>query len=363
MELNTQKKQVRNVGLDLYRIIAALNIFLFHSAIHINCTYSVFTPFVRMGAIFMTAFFLLSGFTLYSTWQTKALYDFKVIKKFYIKRVINILPLYYSVALLYILFLGQESLYQNIIIAPIELFAIQSYFDSLFNITHNNGTWFVSCIIICYLIYPYIQEIVKQMSTKTKIITVVMISGILLWSPIVVDCFNLNSIYSNPLFRMLEFIIGVLIASMIPHIAKCRLARIIFSRCAVILEFSFLICCVTVAFKLNFHIGDYMYYSWIALPLFVVILVSLSRVNIPQWLKNSKLITYLSRASYAFFLAQFFTWKTSLYIISIIGVETNLFRCLTSFLVCLGYTVLLHEVIEKPISKILTVCFNSYLKQ
>ena len=44
------------VGLDIYRVLAVLFIFLFHSQIHLKCYYGIFNDFIKMGAIYMTAF-------------------------------------------------------------------------------------------------------------------------------------------------------------------------------------------------------------------------------------------------------------------------------------------------------------------
>lgn len=63
----------RIYGLDLFRVISVLAIFLFHSHIHIGCSYGVLNTFINSGAIFMTAFFLLSGYVIY---YTSAKYEF-----------------------------------------------------------------------------------------------------------------------------------------------------------------------------------------------------------------------------------------------------------------------------------------------
>ncbi|MGN0999480.1 MAG: hypothetical protein ACI4PO_08005, partial [Faecousia sp.] len=63
-EANTGQRQ-RLVGLDIFRIASALVVMLFHSWCHIGCTYGVLEPFISMGAVFMTGFFLLSGFSLF----------------------------------------------------------------------------------------------------------------------------------------------------------------------------------------------------------------------------------------------------------------------------------------------------------
>ena len=94
----------RQIGLDIYRIFLVLFVFLFHSNTHIGCDYGFLNEFVSMGAIFMTAFFMLSGYVLYLTYNKKALSQIGNIKNFYVKRAITIFPLYYFVSVLYILF-------------------------------------------------------------------------------------------------------------------------------------------------------------------------------------------------------------------------------------------------------------------
>lgn len=57
-------KKERLIGLDVLRILSALVIFAFHSISHIGANYGQLNGFFSMGAIFMTAFFMLSGLSL-----------------------------------------------------------------------------------------------------------------------------------------------------------------------------------------------------------------------------------------------------------------------------------------------------------
>ena len=156
--------------------------------IHLGCKYGILTSFINMGAIFMTAFFVLSGYVIYYTYQKKDLGKLVNIKLFYKKRYITILPIYYLVGTLYIIFFwgGTESLQENVILMPIEILGLQSVFTSIFSVSHNGGTWFVSCILLCYLIYPFAQEIIKQISLKSKIKMLLLSVLVLLWSPFIV---------------------------------------------------------------------------------------------------------------------------------------------------------------------------------
>ena len=56
--------QNRIVGLDFFRVILAVLVFVFHSNMHFGCDYGIFNHFARMGAIAMTGFFMLSGYAL-----------------------------------------------------------------------------------------------------------------------------------------------------------------------------------------------------------------------------------------------------------------------------------------------------------
>ncbi len=78
----------RMVGLDIFRVFSVLIVFLFHSWMHIDCQYGFIQDFITMGAVFMTGFFMLSGVCLYFSYEEIDLSDIKLIKKFYIKRLI-----------------------------------------------------------------------------------------------------------------------------------------------------------------------------------------------------------------------------------------------------------------------------------
>lgn len=59
--INATGSRNRNHSLDVFRLISVFVIFLFHSEMHLSCNYYIFENFIKMGAIFMTAFFMLSG--------------------------------------------------------------------------------------------------------------------------------------------------------------------------------------------------------------------------------------------------------------------------------------------------------------
>lgn len=170
MSDNLLASKQRLIGLDLFRITAATIIFCFHSIIHFECSYGVLHSFLRMGAVMMTGFFMLSGFSLYYIYSGRNLMMLKSMKRFLKRRLIGILPAYFATGLLYTVTQGKESLLQNLVLLPVEVMGLQSVFSSLFSVSHIGGTWFVSCIILCYVCFPFILSLLKQMNERAKII-------------------------------------------------------------------------------------------------------------------------------------------------------------------------------------------------
>ena len=96
------KNKERLFVIDILRVVSVLVIFLFHSNIHLGCQYGVFTDFIYMGAVFMTAFFILSGFLLfYVNYDKNGFKAIEDILLFYKKRIVSIMPLYWFIVIIY----------------------------------------------------------------------------------------------------------------------------------------------------------------------------------------------------------------------------------------------------------------------
>lgn len=94
----------RLYGLDILRIAAALFVCAFHTNIHLGANYGFLTDFVRMGAVFMTLFFILSGYSLYISNSGESFSSGEGLKKYFKKRFISIVPMYYVVAIIYAIY-------------------------------------------------------------------------------------------------------------------------------------------------------------------------------------------------------------------------------------------------------------------
>ena len=349
----------RIVGLDLMRISMALLIFMFHSRTHVlHCSYGFLNSFVRMGAIAMTGFFLLSGYVINLTYGRKNMTSPEEIKCFYLKRLISIIPLYFVWAFILvvanIVINGKTAAIEEIVLFPVEFLGIQSVYSSLFDFSHNSGSWFISCFLICYFLFPLLQNITKKMTDRNRMVLIFVLSAILLWSPFVQHYFNLQKIYSNPFFRALEFSIGVLVSQLNESNSPSKLILFLRKPLICIVTLVGLIVGVTVARKNNLP-ADYMLFNWIALPCFVSLMVSLGSYNFKK-LQDSKVIKYLSDLSFCIFLGQIlYVWYVVQYALQYIGCEENLMKILVSFMLVFCIANVLHYFVEVPSSK--------YLKQ
>lgn len=341
----------RNVGLDLFRVSLALLIFLFHSNMHFDCHYGIFDHFVRLGAIAMTGFFMLSGYALNLS-NKNVLTDISEYKKFLLKRLISIVPLYYFVAIIHVLFFSSDSWQSELLLFPIEALGLQSFFSSLFTVSHNGGTWFISCLLPCYLLFPFLQWLFRNLSGKEKMVLGGAILSILFISPIVQHHFLLASLYDNPFFRILEFSIGVLIAVLHDEDHEWMTLSIFQSKMFLILIMVLLMTGVGCG-DIIFPDRDYMLMNWVVLPCLIVMFLIFRNVSFRS-LDSSRLLQYLSKLSYAFFLAQFYVWTiSSIVVFKILNKDANSIRIIVSFVCCLVVSTFLHEVIEKPIKNYL----------
>jgi len=344
----------RLVGLDVFRLFSVLMVFLFHSRIHRGIDYRVFNTYIEAGAAFMTAFFIISGFSIFYIYKNKDLSDINNIKRFYLNRLLSILPLYLFMTIIYFFVQGSDKLIDNLVVLPIEIAVIQSTFSSLFSVFHNGGTWFISCILICYFIYPFIQTLINQTSKRTRIVIVILISLISCYSPYIVKYFGIQDIYSNPFFRALEFIIGSIACSFLVdgNEVKSKHNNLFYIAVSIVI----LIIHIIIVTLLDFD------YNWTALnvvniPCFVLIIYFSSMINI-DCLQNSRLLRYLVSISYAFFLSQFFTWDLLDIVTNKFNITSGKSKLIVAFIICLTLSILMHELIEKPLRRLFLYISN-----
>lgn len=267
-------------------------------------------------------------------------------RKFYLKRFISIYPLYIVVGTVFTLMMiiaGKQTIIDNIILLPIEILGLQSMFSgALFSYAHNGGTWFVSCLFLCYLLFPILLTWVKQLKGRSIIILLVVLLALLIGIPQVATRFDEPGMYTNPIYRMMEFSLGVVLSRLNgtsnkeKEIPWLHIFLLLTSTCTLLIGVSKFTGIRTAVVEICF----------------AVIIFTIARIPF-NCIKQSKAISYLSAISYAFFLGQFFVWNTLKYVMLYTGRLSNSTLILISFILCLGTSIVLHELIEKKASKYL----------
>lgn len=343
----------RLVGLDIFRIICAVVIFMFHSQMFIECNYGILYDFTRMGAIFMTAFFMLSGFALYYSYCNTRLLEHDALIRFYISRFISIMPLYWFITIIYMAISiknGSENLVRILTLLPIELLGIQNAFTTLFNVAHNSMSWFVSCIIGCYLLFPVILTFVNQLNRKALLMLSSLMIMFHLYSPIAAAYLETDIIYSNTFFRIVEFIIGVILCALWQDLRKNKVLIILENPAIPYISYIILIALVTYLSRFEYFGYDHMMYNLVALPIFAFTIICHAQSDI----KNNGVICYLSAISYAFYLTQFFAFSIISFIVYVVlKTNNNIVKIIVSFATCLVLAIILHELVEKPCKKLM----------
>lgn len=268
------------------------------------------------------------------------------------------MPIYLFAALLYDIahiIIGGQSLIKTLLLAPIEAVGLQSFYTSLFSQSHNGGTWFISCILFCYLLFPFLHLLLTQFSKKAKVIILLALVSVLLYSPIICYIFDLSSIYSNPLFRCMEFMIGIILASFKVDYGDSKLLKIIYNHKTVVCVSLVMVFMISIAVKLGIAVGNAMLYNWICLPCFSIIVLGLSGLEFDK-IKESKIVKQLSAISYVFFLAQLFSNDICKFVIKYFSINSNIIKILLGWIVCVVVAMVL-RICELVINKHIRVRF------
>lgn len=213
--MNELNRKRRLFFVDMLRVLCALQIFMYHSSTIYRCSYGhAINALIRyMTAPVMTCFFILSGFSIHYQHMDEEVSSIWI-QEYMKKRLIAIIPSYLLVALIWPI-VNPEQLKDWALLMPVELFGIQTVYQTLFGILHNGGTWFVSCLLLAYVLYPVIKSVISSGKKRTPVLLIAITHFFLMYSNIIIQRFSLSDLYSNPIARSAEFMIGVSFAEIL----------------------------------------------------------------------------------------------------------------------------------------------------
>ena len=337
------------------RFLIAFWVFVFH----IQIRWPIFGNFVlvevaNQGAIGMTFFFILSGFILSYTYNS----ELKA-SSYFRSRVARIYPIYILVAFLTFPWLVlpsftgiQSSFLEVTFLLAVGVFLLQAWFPPTFSRWNNGGSWSISVEAFFYFCFPSLKKIIdKQDKRSLKLIlftSYIMILVISL-SVYVYQGEGMSLAYSMPIFRLFEFVIGML-AHKLFYLSDSLFFK---GRSLIFFSIIFLVDLVFVGAKLPLYVT----HDWIAVPFFVVLLINLtkSQTFISRILEG-KILNLLGRASYSFYSLQVFLillsikWKSKLQLHWEV-LEDNQIFALIMLLILVVISILAYKFIEEPLRK------------
>ncbi len=302
----------RLYAIDLLKFCSVVIVFLFHCNMHLGIQFKSLTPFISQGAVVMDLFFMLSGFALYCRYRDMPLSDRAALAIFYRKRFSSIYPLYLVIVLAFLLVMDPASLTQKVLDLPIQLLLLQSWFSGLFSYSHNGGTWFLSCLAFCYVLFPLLKVPLERAGKRRVWMLLALVYLLCAVSPHLVIACELPNIYSSPLLRMLQFFAGMLTAALVFR-QSSHAKKITPLLWAGITACSFIALVGVVSWFVGreYCLGHYVPYGFVTFPLFILLLMGavqteLSWSSAPRWCVALKT---LSGFAYPIFMAQFFLWS------------------------------------------------------
>lgn len=215
MENTIQQKRTKIESLDGLKVIFFLAIF----AMHASGAWSFKVSEILPGSA-VTGFFVLSGFGVAYNYLDREIDPFYVLKK--LKQIYPIYLFSLMITTPVVIWKAGDGFLEQAKWLPIDLALLQSWTSNAMN--WNGVAWFLSDIVFCYLLAPFLLKWIKRFKHKFF-----AYSFLILVLPVANQCLSLYlnglgitlSTYTFPVFRLFDFCMGMLLAPLFIGIHDC----------------------------------------------------------------------------------------------------------------------------------------------
>ncbi|SOD70370.1 peptidoglycan/LPS O-acetylase OafA/YrhL [Jatrophihabitans sp. GAS493] len=326
------------------RWYAALIVFLFHMA-QIGVGWVPLRAFT-FGQTGVTFFFLLSGFVLTWTWHSQI-----SARQFYGRRFARIYPSMVTVTLLVVIVVAiRPNHFDSGILGLITgLLLIQAWFPGFYPVyAYNAVTWSLSCEAFFYAVFPLGIARLARLGGRGQSIAaaVALAAGGLATAILVLIGHGGDIAFNNPLVRLPEFILGIVLAFRVRAGWRPRIpiwgATI----------------AVAVAATIARRMGGFPSLDYVMVLPFAALIIAaaVSDLEGRNGILTRPWATYLGRVSFCFYLVHQVIIRI---VVHQLGVDHRwslaggVFPVLGIFLICLAGAVMLHHLVEIPCQRYL----------
>jgi peptidoglycan/LPS O-acetylase OafA/YrhL len=197
-------EQERILSLHSFRFLFALMIFFHHFVINDQ------QLFDAGGSCAVTFFMILGGFMLTLGYGDKVVTPQFRFKPYIAKRLWRIYPVHLLTLLVFIAIFHKYTIDNLSALLP-NLLLLQSWIpDIAYYFSFNSVSWYLSDTILFYLLFPTIIRCIHRLkrSGSLALFAIIIIAYFIAQSFVPDDRVN-DFIYISPLFRLVDFIIGV----------------------------------------------------------------------------------------------------------------------------------------------------------
>ena len=213
-------------------------------------------------------------------------------------------------------------------------------------------------MILCYLTAPGLIVLVRNLEKKILLLSIILCNGALVFASIIqLHYEEVNSIYDNPFFRILEFFMGVLIACFwkqhsYRHSRDKQGRFTLYATGVFALSTALLIWIVSKMYDANILRGNYMAYSIVGIPYFIL------TISVLQYIKFStrygeKIAKSVGALSYSFYLSNLLYGKYVMEFCQVHPTITNMQKIGMILGVNIILALTLHFAVEKPCGKLI----------
>lgn len=205
-------------ALTAFRFLTAWMIFLSHCGgfWQMQLGIALLDAFIANSAVFITGFFVLSGYILTHVYGETDFSQSGAVAHFYLKRCARIYPVYAVGTVVFFIFFAPEGFtgFDWLRVVVNDIFLTQSFFLNMDDMGINCITWSISVEAFFYLLFPIIVTVfykrpwllVGVASLVSLIVTVNLVGDL---HTIEDNVQRLALYYSNPLFRINECMMGM----------------------------------------------------------------------------------------------------------------------------------------------------------
>lgn len=291
-----------------FRFITAFMIFLSHAALFLGLKFDFWgaDTFLANSSVFMSGFFVLSGYILTQLYSDNDFTQKNEVWNFYIRRFARIYPVYFVATVVFFClfpsFMFTPTDWVRIVIN--DLFLTQGFFPNASDLGINCVTWSISVEAFFYLCFPMLIILFRYHAMLLLFLAGIM--SIIVSINIIGDVHtNLDSIhrlavyYTNPIFRLSEFMIGISF-NLLKKEGYLDELPFLLKSCVFVFCLIISLTLTPLAAEKYYHMAA----NFILVPLFGLLIVNFHNIK-SGFLQNSIVLNFLGKISYSFYLWQF----------------------------------------------------------